>query len=136
MARMDQSTFELPDWYKALTLSERVTALGGTAVRDAAADEALADRRLARWQAEEPFRDDGFFARRLALDGLTEQGLHTLLGESAEAVRGREAAMPPWLKALEEAFHHPAAVVFPSVLGENPSSRFLNVVRPLLDRVY
>lgn len=136
MARVDQSTFELPDWYKALTLSERVTALGGTAVRDAADDEDLADRRLARWRAQEPFRDDGFFARRLSLDGLTEQGLRTLLGESAEAVRGREAAMPSWLKALEEAFHQPAAVVFPSVHGENQPTRFLHVIQPLLDRVY
>jgi type 2 lantibiotic biosynthesis protein LanM len=133
---MDRSLFELPDWYKALTLSERAAALGRSPGRAAAADEALADRRLARWRAEGPFLEDGFFARRLALDGLTEMELHTLLGESAEAVREREAESPAWLKALEEAFCRPAAERFPAVPSESPSISFLNAVRPLLDAAY
>jgi type 2 lantibiotic biosynthesis protein LanM len=133
---MIASVFGLPDWYKALSLSDRASALRRSHGSGAVADDALADRRLARWRGQEPFPDDGFFVRRLALDGLTETELHTLLGEPAEAVRERETARPAWLKALEEAFCRPTPEKFPAVLSEISSIGFLNVVRPLLDTAY
>ena len=128
--------FALPDWYKALTLGERAAAFASSPGRSATADDALADRRLARWREQEPFSQDGFFARRLALDGLTEAGLHILLGEPPAAVRERESAAPAWLLTLEEAFRRPAPETFPTVPSESPSIGFLNAVRPLLDAAY
>jgi type 2 lantibiotic biosynthesis protein LanM len=128
--------FESADWYKALNLSERASALRPSPAPRAVIDQVLADRRLARWRGQEPFSSDGYLARRLALDGLTETTLQALLGEPAEAVREREATVPPWLKALEEAFLEPAPETFPTVHSENPSMGFLNAVRPLLDRAY
>lgn len=133
---MTEETFKLPDWYKALGLSERATTLGRSPRHGALADEALAARRLARWRGQEPFSSDGFFARRLALDGLTETALHALLGEPAEAVRERETESPAWLNALEEAFGQPAPATFPVVPSESSSIGFLNAVRPLLDTEY
>lgn len=133
---MDPSLFESPDWYKALTLSERAAALRRSPGSSAAIDEALAERRLARWRAQEPFPEDGFFARRLALDGLTEDELRVLLGEPAEAIRDRETERPAWLTALEEAFTRPAPERFPEIPSESPSIGFLNVIRPLLDAAY
>ena len=88
---------------------------------------------MTRWRGQEPFPDDGFFARRLALDGLTESELRALLGEPAEAVREREPETPAWLVILEESFRRPAPERFPEVRSESPSIGFLNAVRPLLD---
>lgn len=134
---MDPSLFELPDWYKALTLSERAAALRRSPhTLSPAADEALAERRLTRWRGQEPFPEDGFFARRLALDGLTEDELRTFLGEPAEAIREREPETPAWLITMEEAFTRPAPERFPEAPSESPSIGFLNVVRPLLDAAY
>jgi type 2 lantibiotic biosynthesis protein LanM len=133
---MDEEVFSFSDWYKALTLSERASALARSPGRNAEADDALADRRLDRWREQEPFSQDGYFARRLALDGLTEAGLHTLLGEPTAAVRERESASPAWLLTLEEAFRRPAPETFPAVPSESPSIGFLDAVRPLLDTAY
>ncbi|HSG38436.1 MAG TPA: type 2 lanthipeptide synthetase LanM, partial [Thermoanaerobaculia bacterium] len=127
---MDHSLFELPDWHKALTLTER-------SARDlSTVDEALAERRLERWRGQEPFASDGFFARRLALDGLTESELRRLLGEPAESLAARGTAPLPWLATLTEAFTRPAPSRFPEPVSENPSIGFLNAVRPLLDAAY
>jgi type 2 lantibiotic biosynthesis protein LanM len=140
---MDQSRFEHPDWYKALTLSERALplyrsphALSSAPVDGTLVDEALAERRLARWRGQEPFPEDGFFARRLALDGLTESELRTLLGEPAEGILARETETPAWLIALKEAFTRPAPERFPVAHSEIPTMGFLNVIRPLLDAAF
>jgi type 2 lantibiotic biosynthesis protein LanM len=133
---MEPSLFDHPDWYKALTLSERAAALCRAPRRPAAADEALAERRLARWRGQEPFSENDFFARRLALDGLTEDELRELLGEPAEAVRRRETETPAWLTILKDAFTRPAPKSFPEVPSESPSIGFLNLIRPLLDAAY
>lgn len=133
---MTPSFFELPDWYKALTLKERAAGLRGEADPVPASDETAAERRLARWRGQDPFASDGFFARRLASDGLTEDGLRALLSEPAEAVAKREAAPPPWLVALQEAFTCPAPESFPEPVSESPSVGFLNAIRPLLNTAY
>ena len=122
---MDYSLSELPDWHKALTLTER----GLCDVP--AGHEALAERRLARWRGQEPFASDGLLARRLALDGLTERDLRALLGEPAEALASREPAPLPWLAALIEAFTLPAAKRFP----QGPPG-FLDPFRPILDAAW
>jgi type 2 lantibiotic biosynthesis protein LanM len=133
---MDHSLFELPDWYKALTLTERAATLHRTPDLPSTGDEALAERRLARWRGQEPFASDGFFARRLGLDGLTETELRALLAEPAEAVAARETAPLSWMALLAEAFTRPAPESFPEPVSENPSIGFLNIVRPLLDAAY
>src|SRR5687768_15592354 len=109
---MDSSAFALPDWYKALTLSERAASLRRPHHRSPVADAALADRRLARWRGQEPFSEADFFARRLAQDGLTEDDLRDLLAEPAEAIAAREDGRPDWLITLEEAFTQPAPESF------------------------
>ena len=133
---MDLSLFEQADWYKALTLSERAAGLRRSRGPASLVDDALAERRLNRWRGQEPFSQDGFFARRLALDGLSEDELRVLLGEPAEAIRERETEPPAWLTTLAEAFTHPAPERFPETPPVSPSIGFLNSVRPLLDRAY
>ncbi|HJX28362.1 MAG TPA: type 2 lanthipeptide synthetase LanM, partial [Thermoanaerobaculia bacterium] len=133
---MDSSVFSLPDWFKALTLSERAAALRRSPYRPPVADEALADRRLARWRGQEPFSTDDFFARRLAQDGLTEDDLRLLLSEPAEAIAARESRRPDWLLTLEEAFTQQAPESFPEVPSTSASMGFIHLIRPLLDRAY
>lgn len=122
---MEHSLFEIPDWHKALTLTER----GPCDVPPS--NEALAERRLARWRGQEPFASDGLFARRLAVDGLTEPELCALLGEPAEALASRKTAPLPWLTTLIEAFTRPAPERFPE-----GSPGFLDAFRPLLDTAW
>jgi type 2 lantibiotic biosynthesis protein LanM len=132
---MDEALFELPGWHKALTLAERASAPRDTPGAPPG-DDALAGRRLARWRGQEPFPGDGFFARRLTLDGLTEPELHALLGEPAEALASRETAPLPWISTLAEAFACPAPESFPEPLSEGPARGFLQALRPLLDAAY
>ncbi|HEX2222968.1 MAG TPA: type 2 lanthipeptide synthetase LanM family protein [Thermoanaerobaculia bacterium] len=135
---LDRTLFTLPDWYKALTLSERAASLRSSPPGAAGGDPSLAERRLERWRGQEPFASDGFFGRRLALDGLSERELRALLAETPVELAARAGDAPPrWLTALEEAFTRPAPERFPdSVAPPIPSSGFLNAVRPLLDTAY
>jgi type 2 lantibiotic biosynthesis protein LanM len=133
---MDRSFFEQPDWYKALTLSERAAGLCGSPELAAVADEALAERRLNRWRGQEPFPQDGFFARRLAFDGLSEDEIRFLLGEPVEALKARVTEPPAWLSTLAEAFSRPAPNRFPQAFSQSPSLGFLIGILPLLDMAY
>ena len=59
------------------------------------------------WQVaradQPPFTDPSYFARRLAVYGLTEAQLRDLLGEPAEALRRRLAGRLPWFERLRTA---------------------------------
>jgi type 2 lantibiotic biosynthesis protein LanM len=132
--------FSLSGWSKALTLRER--AAGWRAARGLAQPPEDADRaarRLARWQAQNPFGQDGFFVRRLTQEGIQVEDLLHLLAEPQEAIAAREAAPPAWLVRLERAWTMPPAVPFPLAAASLDGSRqagFLEVVRPLLDAAY
>src|SRR5215831_6163321 len=103
---LNAACFDDPTWYQALTLTERMaslcTAPQETPNRVVPTD--LAKRRLQRWQAQAPFTMSAFFAQRLALDGISEEGFLTLLGEPMAALRGRFPAPPAWLAELAQAF--------------------------------
>lgn len=134
---MDTTIFDQPGWSRSLTLRERAAVLRRSPALDADTDEALARRRLARWRGQEPFSRDGFFERRLALDGLTEDELCLLLGEPAGATARREEAPPSWLASLATAFSRPASPErFHEVPWESPAIGFLHLIRPLLDLEY
>ncbi len=126
----------LPDWHKALPLAERAAALRRAPGLPSTGNDVLAERRLARWRGQEPFARDGFFARRLASDGLSETELRALLGEPPEAMAARDPAPLPWLATLAEAFTRPAPESFPETVSERPAVGFLNASRPLLDTAY
>jgi len=132
--------FSLSAWSKALTLSERAVGRRVAGVFPQPPEDAdRAARRLARWQAQEPFGQDGFFERRLARDGLGVDDLLHLLGETHEAVAARLEERPAWLVQLERAWTVPPAARFPlspELLAGSPQANFLEAVRPLLDAAY
>lgn len=120
-------------WYQALRLGERVAA----DFQSLPFDRERAARRLERWQTQAPFSDDGFFARRLALDGLKPAELSVLLGEEPGSLRERQGSPPAWLLEIEDAFSRPADP-FPwhEAIPFDPASSaaFLVLVEPLVRR--
>jgi type 2 lantibiotic biosynthesis protein LanM len=125
-------------WYRAATLTERVASVR-TAPRQAPDrdfDPGLAERRLRRWRVQPPFPSGLYFARRLAMDGTTEDELERLLGEPSDAVRDRIPALPGWLAELEQAFARPlpgGSVPLPETFREHQMAGFLTAVGPLLE---
>lgn len=138
MAELD--CFSLSGWYKALTLRERAADWRAAGGRPQLVEDAgRAARRLARWQAQNPFGQDGFFHRRLAQEGIGIEDLHGLLGELPEAIAARVEERPAWLVRLERAWTVPPSSAFPlsdELFGGSPHAAFLTAVRPLLDAAY
>jgi type 2 lantibiotic biosynthesis protein LanM len=132
--------FASPDWYKALTLSERAAHRRAAGSRPAPpGDPERAARRFERWRTQEPFAADGFLGRRLALVGIGTEDLRELLGETPEALASMVGAEPAWLAEIERAFTTPPAEPFPRSVDFSRSGAqagFLEAVRPLLDAAY
>jgi class II lanthipeptide synthase len=96
-----------------------------------------AKQRLQRWRSLPQFTTDSFFARRLAMNGLTEETLLYLLSESAETLRDRLPCPPAWLAELTQAFSQPTAddsFPLPESLRDQQAAGFLEAVRPLISR--
>jgi type 2 lantibiotic biosynthesis protein LanM len=133
--------FHSPEWCRAATLLERLSALraddGRTQVGEF--DEALCARRLSAWRAQTPFGDDEHWRRRLALDAITEGELRRLLGTPASAVCPRYTLEAEWLRELTRAFTECSASGdgrsrIPESLRDKPVAGFLNLIEPLLER--
>ncbi|HEX3125751.1 MAG TPA: type 2 lanthipeptide synthetase LanM family protein [Thermoanaerobaculia bacterium] len=133
----DPHRFSLSEWAGALNLSERAADLRSSGVAlQPPADPERAARRLGRWRTQNPFALDGFFRRRLALEGLVEDDLDLLLGEPWEAVAARTGGRPDWLARLEHAWTSVPSARFPwstDLLDGSAQAGFLEAIRPLVD---
>jgi type 2 lantibiotic biosynthesis protein LanM len=126
------------DWYKALTLSERISLLRATPghIDQEPASDKTTERRLKQWRAQAPFKSNpSLFAQRLASDGVTEPELLHILGNSSFAV-GDGPAAPEWWTEIRQAFSlsTPALPLpFPKSDGDELFG-LLCMVEPLLHR--
>ncbi len=94
-------------WYEALTLTERRTSLRAYPHPSSSSREIeseRAERLLERWRSQAPFDKDALFFQRLDMDGITEEELKYLLGETVESLHERCPIPPAWLRQLSEAF--------------------------------
>ncbi len=94
-------------WYRAMTLTERAAWLRERALAQspiALADDEEAKQRLQHWKEQVPFNKGDYFAQRLALDGLTEDDILTLLAQSPEVLQTSISTPLSWLQALTNAF--------------------------------
>jgi type 2 lantibiotic biosynthesis protein LanM len=94
-------------WYRALTLTERIAlwqAAGKPKLASERLDMDLARQKMSWWKELSPFEQGTAFARRLALDGLTEDELLYLLAEPIEAMQERVVGDMVWLDKLLQAF--------------------------------
>lgn len=127
-----------PAWYCALTLTERAATLHPSSdTPPPVADAAQATRRLERWRARSPLRDDARFAQRLAAEGLEENVLLSLLGEPIESVQKRLAEPPRWMVELSAALTgtvSPLDLPLPEAVRQTSAAGFLVVIAPLIQR--
>ena len=131
---MPPAPFDGPEWYRALTLTERAAARGHRRSPLAHGDALRAERRLRRWRAQPPLDNDRYFAQRLAVDGIREDELRRLLGEPIEAVRAGLPQSPAWLQDLADAFaRHAGATTAPlTTPGIRETAPFLDLIAPLI----
>jgi type 2 lantibiotic biosynthesis protein LanM len=124
--------FDAPDWFEALTLAERA-ALPDAGLDEAPCPEALerAARKASRWRRETELLDDGLFAGRLALDGLTPERFLRLLAEPATGLQQRVGRRPAWLQHLARAFSQ-APPPLPATTEEGDGLGVLELLRPLI----
>ena len=90
-------------WWRAWTLVERLefahSRWHGDG-QDKGYNADLAARKLKRWKGQHPFDQGDYFAERLEMDGLSEEELRFLLGESPTSLQFRLPKIPAWLHKL------------------------------------
>ena len=136
---MEQAFLQNPSWYNAIPLKERIKVLGNQKTPKVDINLNLAQGRMEKWKTQSPFTEGSYFAQRLAMDGVTEEQLLQLLGESAEAVKNRCPNVPDWSIELARAFfapdHSQTNVILPTEeLEQQQELGFLSAIKPLIDR--
>jgi type 2 lantibiotic biosynthesis protein LanM len=121
------------NWHKAATLIERIAGLhahGRNIVSPK--NMARAQRKLAKWKAQSPFQTKDYFARRLAMDGTTEEELFCLFETD-----GIFDSSPLWANDLAQAFAASNSSS-PSVAHDLPyfqeSAGFLTLIQCVIDQ--
>lgn len=138
---MNQAGFQSAEWYRALSLRERLASFRSCEMRPQAGEvcDAAAAERLREWRQQPPFDQNGYWAARLATGGIGADEFEHLVCERAVAVRARFSSVPEWLAELAAAFSSPErfndeAFVLPEPLREKPVAGFLHLVEPLVRR--
>src|SRR5262245_53846150 len=100
-----QKHWQNPNWYRALTLAER--AIERQYCKDrisAVPGSEIAEQILQSWKAQRPFNQGSYFAQRLAMDSLTEDGFLTLLSETIHIGQEHTKNPPSWVEWLAASF--------------------------------
>lgn len=134
---MNQRAFQSSEWWRALTLKERLASFRATGEQclDVQIELEQAEQRLDDWRAQPPFDDSLLFARCLEHHGVTEAELLSFLGESSEAVKARSPLPPDWLKWLTDAFSRSSQLdsfSTPEDIRAQEDARFLGAIEPLI----
>jgi type 2 lantibiotic biosynthesis protein LanM len=116
-------------WYLAMTLRERLQRREQCDSNSTGCAAGTANHRFQRWRSQQPFDTDETWAKRLRVDGLSNDGLLGILSEPAWAVRSRFAETPEWLGAFQEAFCQPSASSEMPVETET----LTKIARPLIE---
>lgn len=127
-------------WYQATTLTERLPFLQNNTllqIPPAEANRERAAQRFKQWKSQLPFnRSEQSFAQRLALDGLNEEGLHSLLAQSDEEIQAAFSTPPAWLVELINAFEQQDTSALDSIPFDqidDPHTRVMCLaIKPLL----
>jgi type 2 lantibiotic biosynthesis protein LanM len=139
--KMSESTIAAPiraffsersDWYRAMTLAERLVSLRDQPAHFVLSERNRAQQHLQAWKEQPPFEREDYLTRRLALDGLTEEEFRRLLAMPEELLQ-QFTPPPPWLLTLQKAFSDTDADAFilPDLAG-NEVGGFLSALKPLL----
>jgi type 2 lantibiotic biosynthesis protein LanM len=134
--------WEAPEWYRALSLTERLARTAASPTPGPPAATELVERaqaRLRAWKAQRPFAQELLFAERLAADALSEADLVSLLAEPSDRLKARVADVPEWLAALRDAFAPSRGddelwPLLEDVERDHPLAACLPALEPLLRR--
>lgn len=123
-----------PRWSLAATLEERLASRRRRRFPGTPAERPLARQRLERWKAQSAFaKNPGLWEQRLAADGITEDELLHLLGETPEELHANSDP-PAWLPVIAAAYgdggRAPEFAWAPNADLER--CRFLPLVEPLI----
>lgn len=138
-----RSCRESASWYQATTLSERLALSAANPAQQtpAMAGWENAAQRLHQWKSQTPFQgSEQQFAQRLALDGLNEAQLLSLLAQSASEIQACYPQEPAWLGELFQAFTYQDETQqerLPLHRLEDPRTRAISLaLKPLLLDAY
>ncbi len=131
--------FSSKDWYRALSLEERVRLLRGDLlnISSAYSDTKTASTKLARWQSQSPFENKELFVRRLNMVGLSETEMLDLLSHPLEDFQFKAKYPPVWLRKIFDAFSKYVDVqatfsISTSTNNKNSMGDFLHLIDPLI----
>jgi type 2 lantibiotic biosynthesis protein LanM len=95
-------------------------------------NQELAQKRLQRWRAQAPFKDDIYFMQRLGKNRLTESDFIWLLGEPGQQLQKRFQPAPAWVSELERLYAEWASERSAGQEEETGELGFLCIARPLI----
>ncbi|MCA9972024.1 MAG: type 2 lantipeptide synthetase LanM family protein, partial [Anaerolineales bacterium] len=126
-----------PEWYAAVSLTERVARLRKQNLSTPPSEQALqkAQRYLARWRAQTPFNQSDYFAQRLALLEVREDELLDLLSQPLDTLQHHFEAPPRWLQQLDDAFQRYDSADWAAQARQNQDDRLgglLAITSPLV----
>src|ERR1700749_3456505 len=134
---------DLPtDWFRAINLCERIASLRAELPRkilDGESNMETTAQLLERWRSQPHFAGGEAFAKRLALDNLSEDDFLSVLGAPLEILRQRCEAAPQWMTDLLDSFSSGSPCEGVSDLLREMQKRdatagFLYLVAPAVDQ--
>lgn len=131
---------ESADWYRALTLKERISSLNKFQNHNIEPlyNLELAKERLSKWRTHSPLQNETLFAQWLEMQATTEEQFLYILGESVDTLKERYEHTPDWLKMIFKAFTNQSEgkillpLKLPQTISDNSVIGFLDIIKPLI----
>jgi len=136
-----QSAVQDPAWCQAITLTERLELLRSDRFGNgySQSNSNLASQHWQRWRSQNPFVAEAIFARRLAINEMTNDEFVRLLGEPVEVIHKRLPQPPQWLIDIAQAYSRadtPSGDDSAQALPNQGVLGFLGVIEPLVRRAH
>lgn len=128
---------ESSDWYRAINLKERIGLLDKSSSLKTNLE--LGQQRLKKWRELSPLKKDTVFAEWLNIQGITEETLLYLLGQSPDDLKDNYETTPEWLKTVFRAFTYQSEgkinlpIKLPRLIKDESIIGFLDMIKPLID---
>ena len=126
------------DWYRALTLNERITSLqlDHKSSKNLTKHDVPSNNKINQWKSQSPFDKDNYFAQRLDAANITEAELAYFLHESTEVLKTLCFDLPDWSLKIIQAFDNNFSAHFLLLdnLEELGVNGFLYLIKPLIEQ--
>ncbi len=136
---MNKFDFQTSTWYQAFTLSERIASqkkINNNNFNLAQEETKKAKKKIEHWQSYPWFSHEDYFTKRLEIEGITQEELENILGESIESVKERYANQPSWLSKIEQIFTQDYNFNYVDLLDNSIPENirgFFKIIKPLVN---